>query len=205
MVSSLPSVVLVVVLVCLEIIGARMLRKHKLELPGFLAEATTEMYETSEMPRPPYPAGPDDCKENEEFFECFSKCAAFCFLPKPINCNFTETCFPYCECKQGYAHNSEGKCVPEMECLTVPCNGPNEVRKLRGLADLCRPSCKNEHGPSYCPYPPVLETMFACECKPGYVLNDTYGECIPIEQCRTTDTENKTATAGISQSTKDGE
>ncbi|KIH54971.1 hypothetical protein ANCDUO_14879 [Ancylostoma duodenale] len=26
---------------------------------------------------------------------------------------------------------------------------------------------------------------FACECKAGYILEKTYGKCIPIEECKT--------------------
>ncbi|RCN31422.1 hypothetical protein ANCCAN_22793 [Ancylostoma caninum] len=38
------------------------------------------------------------------------------------------------------------------------------------------PSCNNK---SYCPL------RFACECKPGYVLEDSnlYSKCVPISSC----------------------
>ncbi|EYC29597.1 hypothetical protein Y032_0006g3058 [Ancylostoma ceylanicum] len=44
-------------------------------------------------------------------------------------------------------------------------------------------------------YPYKIQT-FPCECKPGYILNSRYGECIPIEECSTTPdmSRNKIAT-----------
>ncbi|EYC29605.1 hypothetical protein Y032_0006g3066 [Ancylostoma ceylanicum] len=77
MVSSYLSVVFLIVLVCPEIIGARMLKKHDLEVPEFLAEGTTEYPGTDETIEPEE----SKCDENEEYVECSEKCEPRCDTP----------------------------------------------------------------------------------------------------------------------------
>ncbi|EYC29590.1 hypothetical protein Y032_0006g3053 [Ancylostoma ceylanicum] len=110
MVSSFQSIVIVMVIVCPEIIGARMLNKRELEVPDFLADATTEMYETTEMPIP------ENCQENEEFSN--SKCELHCGSPYPGNCHIVSPDKRYCVCQQGYARDLDRKCVLKEECST---------------------------------------------------------------------------------------
>ncbi|EYC29606.1 hypothetical protein Y032_0006g3066 [Ancylostoma ceylanicum] len=113
MVSSYLSVVFLIVLVCPEIIGARMLKKHDLEVPEFLAEGTTEYPGTDETIEPEE----SKCDENEEYVECSEKCEPRCDTPVYVDCKFSPACTPRCQCKEGYARHSSGKCVPDGECL----------------------------------------------------------------------------------------
>ncbi|EYC29573.1 hypothetical protein Y032_0006g3045 [Ancylostoma ceylanicum] len=153
---------------------------------------TTKMSETTKMPETSKPIVPEEskCGENEVFNECSKKCGLQCHLPSWDECEFPGPCVPRCECKEGYARDKDDKCVPEEECLSgngegviVPCNHPNEVRKLHGLNELCRPTCENRNFTELCVEPKFLR--FACECKPGYILNEVYGTCVPVEECKT--------------------
>ncbi|RCN50048.1 hypothetical protein ANCCAN_03878 [Ancylostoma caninum] len=130
---------------CPEITGARILKKNELTVPDSLAEATTEMSETTEMPEMDervVEVESKECQENEEFVECSRRCELHCHIPIWDGCEFSGPCVPRCECKQGYARNAENECVLEEECLSVPCDDPNEVRKRQGLKDSCRPTCE---------------------------------------------------------------
>ncbi|EYC29607.1 hypothetical protein Y032_0006g3066 [Ancylostoma ceylanicum] len=124
MVSSYLSVVFLIVLVCPEIIGARMLKKHDLEVPEFLAEGTTEYPGTDETIEPEE----SKCDENEEYVECSEKCEPRCDTPVYVDCKFSPACTPRCQCKEGYARHSSGKCVPDGECLLVAHTGGHTPR-----------------------------------------------------------------------------
>ncbi|EYC29601.1 hypothetical protein Y032_0006g3063 [Ancylostoma ceylanicum] len=116
-----------------------MLKKHELDIPEFLAEATTEMSETTEMPEPDNPIQPDpeepiqpepekpicpdscerDCGENEEFVKCYpERMDLYCRIPTFVGFK-PDGCFPHCACKRGYARDHANRCVPEEECLKV--------------------------------------------------------------------------------------
>ncbi|KAL6740030.1 hypothetical protein Aduo_013420 [Ancylostoma duodenale] len=124
-----------------------------------------------------------ECQENEEFVECSRRCELNCNIPIWEGCEFSGPCVSRCECKEGYARNQEDKCVPEEECLSVPCDDPNEVRKRQGLKDFCRPTCEYRNLTESCDVPKYLS--FVCECKPGYILDEVFGKCVPIEECKT--------------------
>ncbi|RCN50049.1 trypsin Inhibitor like cysteine rich domain protein [Ancylostoma caninum] len=169
------------------------------ETPGTIAmHGKTEMTETSAMPETEKPIAIDEssCQENEVFVECSRKCGRHCHIPVWDGCEFAGPCYPRCECKPGYARNQEDECVPEEECLSVPCNDPNEVRKLQGLKDLCRPTCEYRNFTELCDEP--MHLSFACECKPGYILDDIFGKCVPIGECKTADLSTET-TAQMSE------
>ncbi|KIH58963.1 hypothetical protein ANCDUO_10821 [Ancylostoma duodenale] len=157
----------------------------------------TEMSATTKIPETKEPIVPEEskCQKNEVFVECSKKCSEYCHIPVLDGCEFLGPCFPLCECKEGYARNIKGECVLEEECLSVPCNGPNEIGQLRGLKNECCPTCEHRNGTStvrfvnessvakeLCDEPMYLS--FACGCKPGYILNDVYGKCVPIEECK---------------------
>ncbi|RCN50046.1 hypothetical protein ANCCAN_03876 [Ancylostoma caninum] len=183
MVASLPSI-LVIVLVCSEVIEARMLKKHELKVPEFLAEATTEMSETTEMPDPDKPIEPEvhECGENEEF-GCHTRCDMYCFIHREVDCKL-EPCYSHCACKEGYARNHEEKCIPMQECLLEPCSDPNQVRKLYGLNTKCHPTCQEQNLAERCnEFTEHVNVTFPCECKEGYILTHEYGECVPIQEC----------------------
>ncbi|KAL6740031.1 hypothetical protein Aduo_013421 [Ancylostoma duodenale] len=145
----------------------------------------SEVSGTTKIPETEKPILPDEssCKENEVFVECSRKCGLHCHIPVWEGCEFSGPCYPRCECKPGYARNPDDECVPEEECLSVPCDDPNAVRKHQGLKDLCRPTCDYRNFTELCDEPRYLS--FTCECKPGYVLDDIFGKCVPIEECKT--------------------
>ncbi|KAL4707319.1 hypothetical protein ACJJTC_019857, partial [Scirpophaga incertulas] len=80
---------------------------------------------------------------------------------------------PRCICKKGYYRNSEDICVPKSQC-------PSQC----SVAARCRPTCAVPN-PTNCPV--VLnkptENVDGCQCKQGYILSETNGRCIKIEEC----------------------
>ncbi|RCN50045.1 trypsin Inhibitor like cysteine rich domain protein [Ancylostoma caninum] len=179
MVSSHLSVVVLTVLVFPEITGARMLKKHELKVPDFLAEGTTEYPGTEEPIEPERP----ECGENEVYLLCSDECEPRCETPVFVGCMFSPACTARCQCREGYARNSEGKCVADAECLAVPCKDPNAIRKRIGLNEVCRETCKYGNQTKMCP-DEMRDFHFMCECKPGYMLEDYQGKCVPINECK---------------------
>ncbi|XP_047531693.1 venom serine protease inhibitor-like [Vanessa atalanta] len=63
---------------------------------------------------------PLSCPENEKYYKCslevcYKKCE---HLKSPPPCpSISSDCFlPSCECKNDYLRNSDGVCVPYLEC-----------------------------------------------------------------------------------------
>ncbi|EYC29578.1 hypothetical protein Y032_0006g3048 [Ancylostoma ceylanicum] len=144
---------------------------------------STETSEATETPETEKTTTPEEskCQENEVFVECSKKCEQHCHFPVWEGCELQGPCVPRCECKEGYARDREDNCVPEGECLLVPCDDPNEVRTRQGLKDVCRPTCDHRNFTELCNEP--THVSFACECKPGYILDELFGKCVPLSEC----------------------
>uniref|UniRef100_A0AC35GEJ6 TIL domain-containing protein n=1 Tax=Panagrolaimus sp. PS1159 TaxID=55785 RepID=A0AC35GEJ6_9BILA len=60
-------------------------------------------------------ANAQKCGPNEKWAECASACEASCSQPEDMMC--IQMCMPAkCQCVQGTARNSQGKCVPRSKC-----------------------------------------------------------------------------------------
>ncbi|XP_053545819.1 von Willebrand factor-like [Bombina bombina] len=113
---------------------------------------------------------------NEIYNSCGSSCEKTCDNRFNIDMVCTAECKPGCFCTEGYLRNSEGICVPEHECGTGKCNGPDEV--YFECASGCEVTCSNRNNPpKICP-----AVCRNCLCKSGYLRNSS-GRCVPISQC----------------------
>eukprot|EP00486_Rosalina_sp_Unknown_P000472 CAMPEP_0201565154 /NCGR_PEP_ID=MMETSP0190_2-20130828/4046_1 /ASSEMBLY_ACC=CAM_ASM_000263 /TAXON_ID=37353 /ORGANISM="Rosalina sp." /LENGTH=525 /DNA_ID=CAMNT_0047982299 /DNA_START=52 /DNA_END=1629 /DNA_ORIENTATION=- len=127
------------------------------------------------------------CGENEVFDGCGTACPKKCGDPDIVAC--TKQCVPgcFCDIESGYVLTEEdGECILETECpteepiiLTTEECGENEVY------DSCGTACPKKCGDSGFG-PCVLSCNPGCFCKPGYVLDEEDGECIPEDECVST-------------------
>ncbi|KAL6740029.1 hypothetical protein Aduo_013419 [Ancylostoma duodenale] len=123
-----------------------------------------------------------ECKRpNEEHVYCSEKCEPPCAESNVKRCKHQPACFPRCTCKEGYYRNSSGICT--NDCMPEPCKDPNAIRKPCGKDTYCQPTCKYGNDTKFCE-PHSENVGFECECKPGYILDDWNGKCIPIEDCK---------------------
>nr|ADO24344.1 trypsin inhibitor-like protein 1 precusor [Ancylostoma duodenale] len=126
------------------------------------------------------------CGENEMFYRTCAPCTKSCSNPDDmclLMCAYNK-----CDCKPGFPfRDSQGKCT--NDCSSEPCWDPNAVRKSCGLSSLCKPSCSNPNPASLIPFcnnKSYCAVPSACECKPGYVLedlNNRWARCVPISSC----------------------
>ncbi|XP_037299545.1 zonadhesin isoform X3 [Manduca sexta] len=141
------------------------------------------------------------CLRPHEFYDCGSACDNVCsnlHLQNRTNCPIKNiVCNPGCYCRDGYARDETGNCVPVDKCNNPAlrakratqkdlfpvkeCNGPNEFFQ-------CGPACDNvcatldKQNRTHCPLVNVMCNS-RCYCNDGYARDDR-GICIPVEQCR---------------------
>ncbi|CAH0583154.1 unnamed protein product [Chrysodeixis includens] len=116
---------------------------------------------------------------NAEFSDCITACPRTCENQEddpfcPVSCDRGG-----CVCKSGFVLNTNGSCIKPEEC-TGPrgCNGdPNA--QFSECPSACPLTCNNKEIINTCA--PACERA-GCECKPGFVLNDS-GLCIKPKEC----------------------
>ncbi|XP_030031197.2 zonadhesin [Manduca sexta] len=90
------------------------------------------------------------------------------------DCPKNASCELGCNCLDEHLRNGSGICVPSNECFTQPsCPIPSE----------CRRTCAVPNPPNCPENKPSATNVDGCQCKSGYVLSDTEGECIEVEKC----------------------
>ena len=121
----------------------------------------------------------NSCGPNEYRDKCGSPCKEANCNDDPNNPTFcTRVCTDMCLCKEGFARNENGECVPDGECIIVIECGPNEHR------DICGSACK-EANCNDDPNNPMFCTRMCtdmCLCNEGFARNEN-GECIPDGEC----------------------
>ncbi|KAK6757558.1 hypothetical protein RB195_015396 [Necator americanus] len=67
------------------------------------------------------------CPQNEELIECGGPCESTCESPAPVNPDCIYDCIGViCRCREGFARNSEDKCIPQKECTYSGEEFPND-------------------------------------------------------------------------------
>ncbi|KAF5285388.1 hypothetical protein FQR65_LT13240 [Abscondita terminalis] len=119
---------------------------------------------------------PEQCGDNQIYEECSDNLCKKTCANKDLNEPCPQACVPGCSCKSGYVWNENlTDCVLACEC-PLEC-GPNQVWE-KCSDNACRKTCRNRNGPEHCPICPP-----GCSCKDGFVWNEDYSECIPIDEC----------------------
>ncbi|KAF5274493.1 hypothetical protein FQR65_LT16963 [Abscondita terminalis] len=119
---------------------------------------------------------PKDCACNQEWEQCSDNLCKKTCANKDLNEPCPQACIPGCSCKPGYVWNENlTECILACEC-PIEC-GPNQVWE-ECSDNVCRKTCLNRNGPEHCPLCPP-----GCSCKDGFVWNEDYSECIPIDEC----------------------
>ncbi|XP_059048367.1 zonadhesin-like [Achroia grisella] len=122
------------------------------------------------------------CRKHEVYEKCPNPC-----LPQkcsevgfPIACpaSVIPPCGkPACVCEDGYYRNCDGVCIPSKNCPS--CGGDPNARPGCGN---CRETCSNYNStePIYC-----TQVCYsnACDCLPGYVLDNNTGKCVRPKNC----------------------
>ncbi|XP_077291693.1 zonadhesin-like [Arctopsyche grandis] len=89
-------------------------------------------------------------------------------------------CTEVCVCKEAFARDRNGICIPIEHCPTRQCeDDPNAI--ILPCGDPCPRTCENkdETGPRSCPEKCIKN---GCKCDVGFVLGGD-GKCIPIKDC----------------------
>ncbi|XP_030033731.2 zonadhesin isoform X3 [Manduca sexta] len=120
------------------------------------------------------------CGKNEILHDCIE---GFCDaktckdLGFPIACPSVERCTKGCLCKPGYVRNDKGVCISKLKCPS--CGGDKNAQ--HGCGVNCGTRCrdigkKNFKCLKICNYN-------ACDCKPGYYLDENTKKCVPRDKC----------------------
>uniref|UniRef100_A0AC34PX95 TIL domain-containing protein n=1 Tax=Panagrolaimus sp. JU765 TaxID=591449 RepID=A0AC34PX95_9BILA len=107
-----------------------------------------------------------------------------------------------CECKVGYARNSDGKCIKEEDCPVETSSAPRVVRsngtnlvcgENERITECsgCERSCN--HLDRMCKM--MCNGIQACECDSGFARQSSTNKCVPISQCSANNSTNN-ATCG---------
>ncbi|KAL0840528.1 hypothetical protein ABMA28_015747 [Loxostege sticticalis] len=132
------------------------------------------------------------CGPNEVYDECDAPCPGrSCDVdPRLVRCKAPpkpgdEECIKGCRCKDGFARNKKGQCIPREKCPPKqPVCGKNEVY------DECDAPCPGrtcDVDPALvlcktAPKPGDKDCVEGCRCIDGYA-RDQNGNCIPRDQC----------------------
>ncbi|KPJ07649.1 Tenascin-X [Papilio machaon] len=125
------------------------------------------------------PAPPPVCGENEVSTICKTTCPSdSCDSEKQQAICKPGPCRPGCNCKEGYARDSDGKCIPKEQCPKTPspCGGN---ATYTDCASSCPPTCETPK-PGVCIF--GCKPNVTCQCKPSYVLSPN-GDCILPKDC----------------------
>ncbi|XP_013174037.1 PREDICTED: zonadhesin-like isoform X3 [Papilio xuthus] len=125
------------------------------------------------------PAPPPVCGENEVSTNCKTTCPSdSCDSKEQQSLCRPGPCRPGCNCKEGYARDSNGKCIPKDQCPKTPspCGGN---ATYTDCASSCPLTCENLK-PEVCIF--LCKPNVTCQCKPSYVLSPN-GDCILPEDC----------------------
>lgn len=126
---------------------------------------------------------PEDCPKcngPNEFFSCGSPCDTECATLGEecpiVNVKCTERCY----CKEGFARDSAGICIPVNNCPTRQCkDDPNAI--IVPCGDPCPLTCENKDDPGPRPCPKIC-IKNGCKCKDGYVKGKD-GKCTLAKNC----------------------
>ncbi|CAD6191694.1 unnamed protein product [Caenorhabditis auriculariae] len=134
----------------------------------------------------PAPVDPsnDTCGPNENFTECYNRCAEKkCPIPGiEANRLCPASCTRGCACQPGFYRNVHQKCVSEKECSTL--SSPPDNCPINETLSDCFNSCSEPK----CSFLTSNETVclevcgHGCTCRPGFVRNQT-GSCILDKEC----------------------
>ncbi|XP_077291699.1 zonadhesin-like [Arctopsyche grandis] len=120
------------------------------------------------------------CEGPNEFFSCGSACDTTCETMGKKCDIFNKKCTEMCYCKEGFARDSKGVCIPINDCPAEQCkDDPNAIELPCG--DMCPLTCgnKDEKGSRYCFNTCIRK---GCKCKYPFV-KDNADKCIPVESC----------------------
>ncbi|CAK1553390.1 unnamed protein product [Leptosia nina] len=141
--------------------------------PGFLRNAKGDCVEEE---------GCVECPGNHEFFSCGPVCDNECSTLHERNrtkCPILNImCNKKCYCKDGYARDKYGICIPIEECPKV-CPSNEEFTN-------CKKSCPPETCISIVAKfkcDSREECVPGCICKPNYLRKTADGPCLPIREC----------------------
>ncbi|KPJ02419.1 Zonadhesin [Papilio xuthus] len=122
---------------------------------------------------------PPECGKNEVSTVCKTRCPSdLCDSEKQQGICRPGPCRPGCNCKEGYARDSNGKCIPKDQCpkIPTPCGGN---ATYTDCASSCPLTCENPK-PEVCIF--GCKPNVTCQCKPSYVLSPN-GDCILPQDC----------------------
>ncbi|XP_059048278.1 zonadhesin-like [Achroia grisella] len=124
----------------------------------------------------------DLCPGEHEYYACGGACDNVCsqlHVQNKTNCPIVNIrCNDKCYCDDGYARDSENKCIPIEKCQ--PICGPNEV--FSDCARSCPPeTCFSIVAFFRCDANQPCEKR--CICKPGFLRLKDGTPCIPTRQC----------------------
>uniref|UniRef100_A0A0K0FCW3 TIL domain-containing protein n=1 Tax=Strongyloides venezuelensis TaxID=75913 RepID=A0A0K0FCW3_STRVS len=130
------------------------------------------------------------CEEHMEYTACKSICPFQCIngVVKKL-CNSLRCLSSGCQCAEPYVKGPYGKCIHREECKkssTQTTLQPSTPKcpinsTYTPCKSTCQKKCSDKPGTSMnctqdCNYP-------ACECYPGYVINNFDGKCILQKDC----------------------
>lgn len=129
---------------------------------------------------------PEDCPTcngPNEFFSCGSACDTTCETLGEECPIVNVKCNEKCYCKDGFARDSEGICIPTNDCPSRQCkDDPNAITTPCG--DPCPRTCENKDDNGSRPCIEIC-IINGCKCKEGFVKGSD-GKCIPVESCPAT-------------------
>lgn len=112
------------------------------------------------------------CKTNTQYI---------CGPEREVTCNTynddideNAPCVEKCHCKEGFAKNATGHCIPFYECPLRQC-------PLNSNYDSCGPLCQRKCISEGCQNDGKCHS--GCFCRLGYVLDDEERRCIKLNQC----------------------
>lgn len=138
---------------------------------------------------------------NELWVECGESCNRdLCTVPRYLVACVSQ-CAPGCYCECGYLRNIDGICEPTSKCKSNEnlgydswcpkpkpdcpnvCASPNEV--FKDCASFCGGTCRDYRLPRFilC----INGCKVGCVCADGFARHPITDECIPINDCPTTD------------------
>lgn len=128
------------------------------------------------------------CKGPNEFYSCGSACDTECATLGEVCPIINVKCTERCYCKEGFARNSAGVCIPVNQCPPRQCKtDPNAI--IVPCGDPCPLTCENKDDLDPRPCPEIC-IKNGCKCKVGYVLGEN-GKCIPATECTLKCKENE--------------
>lgn len=163
-------------------------------VPGYSRNKCGICVKDTECDRPCRPALCFPCSDpNEIRYKRLRECEvrSCANLERANDCTKTERMFRnQCDCKDGYARDDCGRCVPELEChnqrpcqCTNPCKKNNE--EWRCVNTCTEYTCSNAYVQKLC----ISDSCsYKCDCVEGLWRNKD-GECVLKKKCTQEDIE----------------